>query len=251
MYSSPCANAKHAPRAGPPPAGAAAGMGVPEPYDPIIDTLDMESGRTLDSAIAAADRALRALFAPARASRPVPTPREAPQPLSDAQRRDAAALMRVNHTGELAAQALYHGQALLARSAATRQLLLEAAQAESDHLGWCEARLTELQARPSLLNPLWYAGSFAIGALAALAGDRASLGFVAETERQVERHLDTHLERLPTGDSRSRAILERMRAEEIVHGRSATRAGGAPLPQPVQALMRRTAAVMTGTAYWI
>jgi len=159
--------------------------------------------------------------------------------------------MRVNHTGELAAQALYHGQALLARSAATRQLLLEAAQAESDHLGWCEARLTELQARPSLLNPLWYAGSFAIGALAALAGDRASLGFVAETERQVERHLDTHLERLPTGDSRSRAILERMRAEEIVHGRSATRAGGAPLPQPVQALMRRTAAVMTGTAYWI
>ncbi|HTT42967.1 MAG TPA: 2-polyprenyl-3-methyl-6-methoxy-1,4-benzoquinone monooxygenase [Steroidobacteraceae bacterium] len=211
----------------------------------------MESGRTLDSAIAAADRALRALFAPARASRPVPTPREAPQPLSDAQRRDAAALMRVNHTGELAAQALYHGQALLARSAATRQLLLEAAQAESDHLGWCEARLTELQARPSLLNPLWYAGSFAIGALAALAGDRASLGFVAETERQVERHLDTHLERLPTGDSRSRAILERMRAEEIVHGRSATRAGGAPLPQPVQALMRRTAAVMTGTAYWI
>jgi 3-demethoxyubiquinol 3-hydroxylase len=227
------------------------GVGVAAPYAPIIDTLDMESGRTLDLAIAAADRALRAIFAPARASRPIPQPREAPQPLSDAERRHAAALMRVNHTGELAAQALYHGQALLARSTATRALLLEAAQGESDHLGWCEARLSELKARPSLLNPLWYAGSFAIGALAALAGDRASLGFVAETEQQVERHLDSHLERLPTGDSRSRAILERMRAEEIAHGRSATRAGGAPLPQPVQALMRRTAAVMTGTAYWI
>jgi ubiquinone biosynthesis monooxygenase Coq7 len=211
----------------------------------------MESGRTLDAAIAAADRALRAIFAPARASRPIPGPREAPQPLAEAERRSAAALMRVNHTGELAAQALYHGQALLARSAATRALLLEAAQAESDHLGWCETRLTELQARPSLLNPLWYAGSFAIGALAALAGDHTSLGFVAETERQVERHLDGHLERLPRGDSRSRAILEQMRAEEIAHGRSATRAGGAVLPQAVQALMRRTAAVMTGTAYWI
>jgi ubiquinone biosynthesis monooxygenase Coq7 len=128
---------------------------------------------------------------------------------------------------------------------------MEAAQAESDHLGWCEGRLVELAARPSLLNPLWYAGSFAIGALAALAGDRTSLGFVAETERQVERHLDTHLDRLPPGDGRSRAILETMRAEEIAHGTTATTAGGVPLPQPVRELMRRTAAIMTGIAYWI
>jgi 3-demethoxyubiquinol 3-hydroxylase len=205
-------------------------FGVPAPpkvgvgllYTPIIAPLDMESGRPLDTAIAAADRALRSVFAPARASRPAPQPAILSAPLSDAERRSAAALMRVNHTGELAAQALYHGQALLARSAGTRALLMEAARAESDHLAWCETRLTELAARPSLLNPLWYAGSFAIGALAALAGDRASLGFVAETERQVEGHLDAHLGRLPTGDTRSRAILETMRAEEIAHGATAT-----------------------------
>jgi 3-demethoxyubiquinol 3-hydroxylase len=211
----------------------------------------MESGRTLDSAIAAADRALRAVFAPARSSRPTPQPAAAPETLSDRERASAAALMRVNHTGELAAQALYHGQALFAHSEATRQLLMEAARGESDHLAWCETRLTELGARPSLLNPCWYAGSFAIGALAALAGDRASLGFVAETERQVEGHLDSHLNRLPPSDTRSRAILETMRTEEIAHGATATRAGGMPLPQPVRTLMRRTAAVMTGTAYWI
>jgi ubiquinone biosynthesis monooxygenase Coq7 len=214
-------------------------------------TLDMESGRTLDSALAAADRALRAVFAPARSSRPTPQPAAAPQELSDAERRTAAALMRVNHTGELAAQALYHGQALFAHSEATRHVLMEAARGESDHLAWCETRLGELAARPSLLNPFWYAGSFAIGALAALWGDRASLGFVAETERQVEGHLDSHLGRLPPSDSRSRAILQTMRSEEIAHGASATRAGGVPLPRPVRALMRRTAAVMTGTAYWI
>ncbi len=211
----------------------------------------MESGRTLDSAIAAAGRALRAVFAPARSSRPTPQPAAAPEALSARERATAAALMRVNHTGELAAQALYHGQALFAHSEATRQLLMEAARGESDHLAWCETRLSELGARPSLLNPCWYAGSFAIGALAALAGDRASLGFVAETERQVEGHLDSHLDRLPPSDTRSRAILEAMRAEEIAHGASATRAGGMPLPQPVRTLMRRTAAVMTGTAYWI
>ncbi len=159
--------------------------------------------------------------------------------------------MRVNHTGELAAQALYHGQALFARAAATRELLLQAAREESDHLAWCEVRLRELASRPSVLNPLWYAGSFAIGAVAALAGDHASLGFVAETERQVEGHLDAHLTRLPEGDARSRAILQTMRAEEIAHGASATRAGGVPLPRAVRALMRRTAAVMTGAAYWI
>lgn len=212
----------------------------------------MESGRPLDSALAALDRALRAVFAPARAARPAPAASEAaPESLSEGERRASAALMRVNHAGELAAQALYHGQAFLARSAGTREMLLAAAQSESDHLAWCELRLKELHARPSLLNPLWYGGSFVLGACAALMGDRASLGFVAETERQVEGHLDDHLVRLPQGDARSRAILETMRAEEIAHGATASAAGGAPLPQAVRVLMRHTARVMTGTAYWV
>src|SRR5579863_2611004 len=220
----------------------------------------MESGPSLDSVIAAADRALRSVLAPAHASRPAPggapagaAPASAPpaEPLTEAERRASAALMRVNHAGELAAQALYHGQALMARSAATRDMLLAAARSESDHLAWCETRLTELGARPSLLNPLWYAGSFAIGAATALMGDRASLGFVAETERQVEGHLDEHLGRLPASDTRSRAILETMRAEEIAHGAAAATAGGSALPALVRALMRRSARVMTGTAYWI
>src|SRR6201993_736536 len=212
----------------------------------------MESGRSSDVAIAALDRALRAVFAPARATRPVPgTPTADAGPLSAAQQAASAALMRVNHAGELAAQALYHGQALVARSDATREMLLAAARSESDHLAWCEKRLTELAARPSLLNPLWYAGSFLIGAGAALLGDRASLGFVAETERQVEGHLDQHLDRLPAGDARSRAILETMRAEEIAHGAAAAAAGGVRPPPPVCALMRRTARIMTGSAYWI
>jgi ubiquinone biosynthesis monooxygenase Coq7 len=210
----------------------------------------MGSARSLDTAIATLDRALRALFAPARASRPAPENHPA-QPLSDTDRRASAALMRVNHAGELAAQALYHGQALIARSEATRDMLMAAARSESDHLAWCETRLRELGAHTSVLNPLWYAGSFAIGAAAALLGDRASLGFVAETERQVEGHLDQHLDRLPQADTRSRAILQAMRAEEIAHGASAAAAGGTPLPAPVCALMRQTARIMTGTAYWI
>jgi len=215
----------------------------------------MESGHLLDSCIGAADRALRAVFAPAQASRPVPA--QAGEPpgersrLSEAERRQAAALMRVNHAGEIAAQALYHGQALVARSEATRELLLKAAREESDHLAWCETRLRELDSRPSLLNPLWYAGSFAIGALAALMGDRTSLGFVVETERQVEGHLDEHLARLPAGDSRSRAILQTMRTDEMAHGASARAGGATELPSAVGALMRRTARVMTSTAYWI
>jgi ubiquinone biosynthesis monooxygenase Coq7 len=212
----------------------------------------MGSGLTLDFAIAAVDRALRSVFAPARSTRPIPAPASDPaSPLSEADRRASAALMRVNHAGELAAQALYHGQALVARSAATREMLLAAARSESDHLGWCELRLKELAARPSLLNPFWYAGSLAIGAAAALLGDRASLGFVAETERQVEGHLDQHLGRLPAADARSRAILQAMRAEEIAHGAAAAAAGGVRPPGPVRALMRHTARVMTSSAYWI
>jgi len=204
----------------------------------------------LDPLIAATDRALRALFAPAQASRPAPDQVNA-EPLSEAERRDAAGLMRVNHTGEIAAQALYEGQALVARSQVTRELLNKAAREETDHLAWCETRLRELDSRPSLLNPLWYAGSFAIGALAAVFGDRASLGFVTETERQVERHLDDHLARLPGRDLRSRAIVAAMRNDEIAHGAAAQAAGAAELPATARKLMRRTAAIMTRTAYWI
>lgn len=210
---------------------------------------------SLDAWIGAADRALRALFAPAHASRAIPdapTPAEnGPRELSADEKRRAAALMRVNHSGEIAAQALYHGQAMAARSEATRRLLLEAARQESDHLAWCATRLKELESRPSLLNPLWYAGSFAVGALAGLLGDRASLGFVVETERQVEGHLDAHLGRLPEADLRSRAIVHVMRADEAAHGASARAAGGTELPPPIRALMRRAARIMTGTAYWV
>jgi ubiquinone biosynthesis monooxygenase Coq7 len=215
-----------------------------------------DEGHVLDPFIAAADRALRSLLAPAHSTRPVPgAPSDkAPDPtptLTPEETRAAGALMRVNHAGEIAAQALYHGQAFAARSAGTRALLLKAAGEESEHLAWCRQRLTELGSRRSLLDPLWYAGSFAIGAVSALPGDRASLGFVVETERQVEGHLNEHLERLPAKDTRSRAILEAMRADEVAHGTNARTAGAVSLPWPVRNLMRATAKVMTGTAYWL
>jgi ubiquinone biosynthesis monooxygenase Coq7 len=159
--------------------------------------------------------------------------------------------MRVNHAGEMAAQALYHAQALFARDPEVREFMLHAAREETDHLAWCETRLKELGARPSVLNPLWYAGSFGIGALAAMLGDRASLGFVAETERQVEGHLKSHLEQLPAEDLRSRAIVEAMCHDEVGHGQQAQSAGATPLPGPVRELMRRTASVMTHTSYRI
>jgi 3-demethoxyubiquinol 3-hydroxylase len=210
----------------------------------------MPANALLETLITAADRALRTISGSVQASRPSPAAEAATQ-LSDADRRTAAALMRVNHAGEVAAQALYHGQSLVAHGTATRELLLQAAREESDHLAWCEERLRELGSHPSRLNPLWYAGSFAIGTLAATFGDRASLGFVEETERQVEGHLGEHLGRLPAGDERSRAILAAMRADEARHGSSARGAGAVRLPGPVRALMRRTARVMTRTAYWV
>ena len=215
----------------------------------------MGSELLLDPFIAAADRALRAIAAPAHASRPYPGrsvsgPPTPTSDLDDAQRREAAALMRVNHAGEVAAQALYHGQALVARSPATRELLLKAAHEEADHLGWCEQRLRELKSGPSLLNPLWYAGSLAIGAVAAAFGDGASLGFVAETERQVEGHLDEHLQRLPEADVTSRAVVNAMRRDEIAHASAARAAGASELPGFVKDLMRGTAKLMTRTAYW-
>lgn len=170
--------------------------------------------------------------------------------LDEPARRHAAGLMRVNHAGEVAAQALYQGHALAARSPEIREHMLQAAAEERSHLAWCEERLRELDDRPSRLDPLWYAGSFAIGAVAGLAGDRWSLGFVQETERQVSEHLGGHLEQLPAEDARSRAIVGQMKEDEERHGRDAVEAGARPLPKPVQSLMRGVARVMTRSAYW-
>lgn len=180
---------------------------------------------------------------------PTPTPAEPPGRMSHAERRHAAGLMRINHAGEVAAQGLYHGQALTARKPELTHQLLATAEEERAHLHWCATRLAELGESPSRLAPLWYGGAFAMGALAGLIGDRYSLGFLAETERQVAEHLDDHLRRLPEGDARSRAILQRMREDETRHGEAAMAAGGVPLPAPVPALMRRAAEVMKRTAY--
>ena len=208
-----------------------------------------------DRLISFADQALKVLGGAQLAGSGRATPRSAPgvagEPMTTAERRHAAALMRVNHAGEIAAQALYQGQALVARDAATRAHLLAAAREEVDHLDWCAERVRELGSRTSLLGPLWYAGSAAIGTLAGLASDRVSLGFVAETERQVEGHLAEHLERLPPGDVESRAILQQMKADEVKHGREALAHGGATLPRPVQRAMRLVARVMTRTAYYV
>jgi 3-demethoxyubiquinol 3-hydroxylase len=204
----------------------------------------------LDAVLKAADEGLRTLFAPARTGRAPLLPVNS-SALSPREQRHAAGLMRVNHAGEIAAQGLYRGQAAVSRSRSTREFLQRAAGEEADHLAWCEARLTELDARPSRLNPLWYLGSFGVGALAAALGDAISLGFVTETETQVEGHLASHLERLPAADQRSRKIVELMRSEEAGHGQAARTAGAAQLPAPIPTLMRCAARVMTGTAYWL
>lgn len=169
--------------------------------------------------------------------------------LDEGSRRHAAGLMRINHAGEVCAQALYLGQAAVSRSAELKTHLLHAADEEADHLAWCARRLDELDSRPSALNPLWYAGSFALGAAAGLVGDRVSLGFIVETERQVEAHLGEHLERLPAHDARSRAIVEHMMDDEARHGREAQDAGAAALPAPIPRLMTAAAAVMKALAY--
>lgn len=203
----------------------------------------------IDSLILGLDRALRTVFTVDAAHRVSPGDGLPEAPLDDAQRRRVAGMMRVNHAGEVAAQALYEGQAATARLDTVRDAMAEAAAEENDHLAWCAQRLRELDDHTSVFNPLWYAGSWLIGAGAGLVGDRWSLGFVAETERQVIRHLDGHLERLPADDVRSRAILEQMKEDEARHGTTALEAGGAELPIPVRLAMRLTAKVMTTTAY--
>jgi len=210
----------------------------------------MPARDVLDAVLKAADEALRTLFAPAHTQRAPALPSDNGD-LSRREKRHAAGLMRVNHAGEIAAQGLYRGQAAVSRSRSTREFLQRAAGEETEHLAWCEARLAELDARPSRLNPLWYLGSFALGALAAALGDAISLGFVSETEAQVEGHLADHLDRLPAADQRSRKIIELMRAEEADHGQAARAAGAAVLPPPIPTLMRYAARVMTGTAYWL
>lgn len=202
-----------------------------------------------DALIEAADVALRTLSGGVHASRPAPT---APATeLSAADRRLSGALMRVNHVGEVCAQALYQAQAVTARDPALQAAMAQAARDELDHLAWTRRRLDELGDRPSLLNPLWYAGAFAIGLVAGRGGDRVSLGFVVETERQVEQHLAGHLERLPAADLRSRAIVEQMKDDEAAHARHALEAGARLLPRPVGWLMRSAARVMTQTAHYI
>lgn len=191
-----------------------------------------------DRLIAAVDQGLRAIAAPPVATRPSPAGALAEPGLSADERRSSGALMRVNHAGEIAAQALYTGQALFARSPATRDLLDNAAREERDHLAWCAARIDELDGRRSLLTPFWYVGSFGIGVLAGLRADSESLGFVRETERQVEAHLRDHLSRLPANDEKSAAILSRMAEDEAHHGTTAALAGGAELPTAIRRCMR-------------
>ncbi len=205
---------------------------------------------SLNALILAADSALRTLWAEPRASRPTPQAATAELVMSDAERREAAALMRVNHVGEVCAQALYTGQALACQDPALRAKLAEASREETDHLAWTKQRLDDLNDRPSLLNPLWYAGAFAIGyAAGKLGGDKVSLGFVVETERQVEAHLQSHMDRLPAADSASRAIVAQMKADEIAHAQMAQKAGAVELPGPIKALMQSAAKVMTTVAH--
>ncbi|MFU2487457.1 2-polyprenyl-3-methyl-6-methoxy-1,4-benzoquinone monooxygenase [Thauera sp. WH-1] len=203
----------------------------------------------LDQAIIEFDKALRTVFAPARSVRPVPGEDIPDAELSEAERRHAAALMRVNHVGEICAQALYQGQSMMSRDPAIRDTLRQASQEETEHLAWTERRIAELGGRKSLLNPLWYGGALGIGLLAGRFGDRWNLGFLAETERQVEQHLKSHLDTLPAADQRSRAIVEQMKLDEAEHADTAMRLGAHRLPAPARGLMRLAAKAMTTLTY--
>jgi ubiquinone biosynthesis monooxygenase Coq7 len=205
----------------------------------------------MDAFILGLDKALRAISGVSVASRPNPAAAVAESTLDTVERRHSAGLMRVNHVGEVCAQALYDAQARFSRDDSAKKHFMEAAQEEQDHLAWTADRLRELGSRHSLLNPLWYAGAYALGALAASFGNEHNLGFVVETERQVEAHLVGHLEQLPPQDLKSRAIVEQMRSDEAAHGAAATALGAAELPDPVRRLMQAAAKVMTGTAYYL
>lgn len=205
----------------------------------------------LDQAILEFDKALRTVFAPARSGRPIPGAELAEAELDEHERRHAAALMRVNHVGEICAQALYQGQALMSRDASIRDALRQASAEETEHLAWTEQRIAELGGRKSLLNPLWYGGALAIGLFAGRFGDRWNLGFLAETERQVENHLSSHLDTLPENDAKSRAIVEQMKADEIEHAETALKLGGEALPAPVRTAMKLGAKLMTTLTYRI
>ena len=206
---------------------------------------------SLDSAICAFDRTLRTVSNVATASRPNPAVGVAEPGLTEQEKTHSAGLMRVNHVGEVCAQALYAAQSAFAKTPLTREQFQKAGEEEVDHLAWTADRLQELGSRTSLLNPLWYAGSFALGAVAAKLGDPVSLGFVVETERQVEAHLDRHLEELPPNDLRSRAIVTQMRDDEVAHAEAAAQLGAAELPLPVKKVMQAMAKVMTTAAYRI
>ena len=203
----------------------------------------------VDDLIVEFDKGLRTLLAPARTSRPLPGKSLAEADMGEEEKRIAAALMRVNHSGEICAQALYQGQALTARKPEIQQALKDAANEETEHLNWCESRINDLGGRKSLLNPAWYTGSLAIGALAGALGDKWSLGFLAETEKQVVRHLDSHLQRLPAIDVKSRAVVEQMQEDEARHATTALEHGAAELPAPVKLAMKLSAKVMTGVAF--
>ena len=205
----------------------------------------------LDRIIGEIDKAIKVLASPARTGKAPPAPAGGELDLNDRERQESIRLMRVNHSGEIAAQALYQGQALTARNGIVAAAMRRAASEEMDHLAWCEERLRELHGRTSLLNPLWYAGSLAIGALAGAIGDRASLGFVAETEKQVEVHLRGSKDRLPAADHRSRAIVEQMTHDEVAHGAQAANLGADELPFPLRSAMRWTSRVMTKSSYWL
>ena len=214
----------------------------------------MQSHRSinpLDRLIIGVDKALRVIGGVATSSRPNPAAHAADGALEESQRRHSAGLMRVNHVGEVCAQALYDSQARFAKGPQMRAQFEQAGREEEDHLAWTAQRLAELGSQPSLLNPLWYAGAYAIGTVAARLGDPVSLGFVVETERQVEAHLNSHLDLLPVDDAKSRAIVEQMRVDEIAHGAAAQALGAAELPVPVRAAMTAMSKVMTTTAYRI
>lgn len=212
----------------------------------------MKTYSAVDKCIMGVDQALVTVFGkPHVTGRKNPAEGVVDEELSVAEKKLSASLMRVNHVGEVCAQALYQSQAMTARSETTRDKMQQSSMEENDHLDWCESRLKELGDRTSLLNPLWYAGSFMIGTAAGLAGDRWSLGFVAETEKQVVRHLEDHLKRLPETDRRSRAIVEQMKIDEGEHATAAIAAGGSALPEPIKRGMGLMSKVMTETAYWV